>query len=418
MHIDLMRRIDRWLGVPLAGLLTGLDRVGRRLGFGRAAKRGGGPGAIKRILFIELSEMGSAIIVDPALRLAAQRHPGAEHYFLIFAQNRGSLDILGTIARDHVLTIRATNLPLFVFDTLGMIWRLRRLSFDVAIDLELFSRFTSILSLLSGAPVRVGFHRFHNEGLYRGNHLTHPVLYNPHQHMAKNFLAMIYALDEDRAVLPHAKRRIADEEIALAPYAADPGALESFRDRLIHRFPQLDAHRRWIILNPNASNLMPLRKWPLASFAELAKRLLEDPAVAVLVTGAADERPDASHILDHVASPRAIDLTGFTTLAELPLLYLLADLMVTNDSGPAHFAAATRLKTIVLFGPETPALYGALNPNAEFVFKGLSCSPCVSAANHRRSPCTDNQCMQQITVAEVFERTRSEPPFPRPAVAR
>jgi ADP-heptose:LPS heptosyltransferase len=63
-------------------------------------------------------------------------------------------------------------------------------------------------------------------------------------------------------------------------------------------------------------------------------------------------------------------------------------MMLTNDSGPAHFAALAQLKTWVLFGPETPTLYGALDPNAEFIYKGLACSPCVSAANtaDRRAP--------------------------------
>jgi ADP-heptose:LPS heptosyltransferase len=75
--------------------------------------------------------------------------------------------------------------------------------------------------------------------------------------------------------------------------------------------------------------------------------------------------------------------------------------MVTNDSGPAHFAAASGLPTIVLFGPETPHLYKPLG-NARALYAGLACSPCVSAHNHRKTACTDNVCMRAITVDEVF----------------
>jgi ADP-heptose:LPS heptosyltransferase len=86
---------------------------------------------------------------------------------------------------------------------------------------------------------------------------------------------------------------------------------------------------------------------------------------------------------------------------ELPALYHLAHVMVTNDSGPGHFSSVTPLPTIVLFGPETPALYGSLGKSIP-IFAGLACSPCVSAANHRKTPCTNNLCMQAITVPQVM----------------
>ena len=396
MRVDTMRRIDLWAGRPLAALLTGLYRLVRRF---RPPRR---PDAIRRILFIELSEMGSTILADPAMRRARELYPQAELYFLIFAKNRASLDILGTVARERTVTIESDDFAGFAFSAVAALWRLRRIGIDLVIDLELFSRITSLLSLLSGAPLRVGFHRFHGEGLYRGDHLTHPVQYNPHQHIAKNFLALVHAPAEGGDVVPHTKRHFADAETRLAPYRADPAERAALRQRLLAAFPALAGAGKWVILNPNASELMPLRKWPIEHFGLLAERLLGDADIAVLVTGAAGEKPDAEAIGRRAASARFADLTGFTRLDELPLLYTLAAAMVTNDSGPAHFAAPTGLKTFVLFGPETPRLYGALNPNAEFFFKGLSCSPCVSASNHRKSPCTDNQCMKQIEVAEVY----------------
>jgi ADP-heptose:LPS heptosyltransferase len=405
-----MRRLDRWVGTPLTAFLSGVYWLWRRV-----VRRPGNP-AIERILFIELSEMGSAILADPAMRRARELFPRASLHFLIFARNRQSLDILGTIARDHTITLREDNLWVLALDTVRALWRLRRLRVDLVVDLELFSRFTSMLSLLSGAPLRSGFHRFHNEGLYRGSYLTHPVQYNPHQHMAKNFLALVHAAAEDRDVVPHTKRHFEDWEVELAPYR-DEGASALLRRRLVEAFPILERTPKWVILNPNASELMPLRKWPLASFAELARRLLVDPDVAVLVTGALAEKGDAQHILGVAKSERVIDLTGFTRLDELPALYRICLMMLTNDSGPAHFAAPTGIRTWVLFGPETPTLYGALNPNAAFFFKGLSCSPCVSASNHRASPCTDNQCMKQITVDEVYETLRPHLALVAPAEA-
>ena len=80
--------------------------------------------------------------------------------------------------------------------------------------------------------------------------------------------------------------------------------------------------------------------------------------------------------------------------------------MVSNDSGPPHFASVTGLHSFVLFGPETPALYGALGGRSTPIYLGLACSPCVSAANHRKTPCKDNVCLQRITPEQVFETLR------------
>ena len=120
-----------------------------------------------------------------------------------------------------------------------------------------------------------------------------------------------------------------------------------------------------------------------------------------MITGAPAERDEAAEQCRLVGSARCINFAGAVGLAELPRLYAIALLMVTNDSGPGHFSAITRLPTFVLFGPETPNLYGSLG-NSTPIFAGLACSPCVSAANHRKTPCTDNQCLRAITVDQVF----------------
>jgi ADP-heptose:LPS heptosyltransferase len=77
-------------------------------------------------------------------------------------------------------------------------------------------------------------------------------------------------------------------------------------------------------------------------------------------------------------------------------------LLITNDSGPAHFASMTPITVITLFGPETPSLFRALTPRAIPIWMQLPCSPCVNAYNNRQSPCRDNICMKSITVDHVF----------------
>ena len=99
-------------------------------------------------------------------------------------------------------------------------------------------------------------------------------------------------------------------------------------------------------------------------------------------------------------------MAGRTSLRELIVLYALSDLLVTNDSGPGHFASLTDLPTLVLFGPETPALFAPLGKATHVMSANLACSPCVNAMNHRFSPCDDNVCMQELSVAQVYARSR------------
>ena len=123
-----------------------------------------------------------------------------------------------------------------------------------------------------------------------------------------------------------------------------------------------------------------------------------------MFTGAPQEAESAGRLATAVGSNRAISLAGRTTIRQLLILYGLADVLVTNDSGPAHFGALTSIDVVTLFGPETPALFRALTPRSHVMWSGIACSPCVNAYNDRLSACTNNICMQQITVDDVFER--------------
>jgi ADP-heptose:LPS heptosyltransferase len=160
--------------------------------------------------------------------------------------------------------------------------------------------------------------------------------------------------------------------------------------------------KRLIAINPNASKLIEIRKWPRERYAELTRRLLDDPQYVCVITGVASEYEDAAFIKDHVQSDRVLDLTGKTTLRELLELFTMADLLVTNDSGPAHFAALTRIRTVVFFGPETPDLYRPLSDRCTVLYANYACSPCVSAYNQRLSPCTDNRCLTHFSVDHVY----------------
>ncbi len=121
--------------------------------------------------------------------------------------------------------------------------------------------------------------------------------------------------------------------------------------------------------------------------------------------GAPAERIPVDRVVGQVGSDRCVSFAGRTTLRQLLVLYSLSQVLVTNDSGPAHFAVLTPVDVVTLFGPETPKLFGAKSERSHIIWAGTVCSPCVNAYNNRLLTCRNNLCMQLISVDEVFEKT-------------
>ena len=403
ISVNTMRAIDHWVGVPLCAIaspLVALMDAVKNI-FSRS------PEVPKKLLFIELSEMGSAILVDPAMRNAQAR--GAELFFLIFKSNRASLTLLNTVKPENIFTIDSSSLGGLIKDTLRFLLIARRHRIDTVIDLELFSRFTALLTGLCGARRRVGYHIFHGEGLWRGFMLTRKVHYNPHIHITKNFLSLIHAAFAKQIEVPFSKIQILDSEVRLEQAVIDPVALEKVRVRIEKLVKEagityVHGKNRLILVNPNASDLLPQRRWAQQRFSELIQGVHQQyPSDLILITGSPAELAYVEKVRVVANIKNALNFAGQVSFAELPPLYTLSDVMVTNDSGPGHFSAVTPLRTVVLFGPETPALYGSIG-NSIAITANLACSPCVSAANHRKTPCQDNVCMQAITVAQVLDK--------------
>ncbi len=411
MKLTTQRRIDRYVGIPACAVLSGLVRLRESL-----RPRRPRPTTPRKVLFVELSEMGSTILASAAIRHLQERYRDAEYCFVIFERNAPSLRLLGLFEERNIFTMRDDSLANVGADLLRFIRFCREHEIDTVIDLELFSRVSSLLSLMSGATTRVGFHNYRGEGLYRGEHLTHPVNYNAYLHMSQNFLALVEALEADPAEIPQPKRLIPVQSPPVR-IGIDPEAFAHVARELRAAYPVTPEHRV-VVVNHDAGDLLPLRAWPMDRFAGLVERLLAaDPKTVVVLMGIGEAAVSARAIIQRVGDPRCIDFVGKTrTLMDVIQLFHQSDLLVTNDSGPAHFATLTPIKSITLFGPETPVLYGTLGEHAVHLYAHLACSPCLSALNHRNSPCTNNVCLQVISVDEVFahaqrllqaERTRA-----------
>ncbi|HEV8396527.1 MAG TPA: glycosyltransferase family 9 protein [Vicinamibacterales bacterium] len=397
-----MRRIDFWAGIPLCFLVTAANRVLRAVGYrGRGHDR-----RPKQILFIQLAEMGTMVVAYPALRKTRELFPDATLHFLCFGQVRSSLEMLNVIDPANIHTIDSKSITGLLRDTLRTWSVARRAGIDTVVNLETFVRYSSLLSWLTGAARRVGFHRFNQEGLYTGDFLTHKVMYNAQIHTGHTFLDLVHALVAPPGGIPIVKRPKAGDDLGIPRLTTDASTAAAIWAKLAAINPLIDPSKKLIVLNPNASKRFPMRRLPLESYAELARQLLEEPDVFVIITGVADEKPDAVHICSHVGSPRVVDLTGQTTMMELLHLFNLAQVLVTNDSGPAHFACLTGIHVIVFFGPELPDRYRPLARSSDVVYTGYTCSPCVSPYNQRLSICNDNLCLKTIDIRSVSDLVR------------
>jgi ADP-heptose:LPS heptosyltransferase len=395
MNVDLVRKIDYWLGVPACRLLTLLDFLLRPM------KRKA-PARPNNFLFVELSEMGSAILAYPTMKAIEKHYPSAKQFFLIFEKNRPSVDILRIIPPENVLVIGEKSLWDFLISFLKVILRMRKEKIDCVFDLELFTRVTAILTYLSSAPIRVGFHRFRMEGLYRGHLHTHQIQYNYQQHISKSFLSFLKVLRYPNKDWPALNETIPDQELERAIYHPTEEGMKHIRNKLSGFYPDIAEGHKLIILNPSAGEI-PIRAWPVEKYIELGKRLLTDPKQIIVLMGAGADWKTTQQVHQALAHERCIQFTGQTTFPELMDLFSISHLLLTNDSGPAHFASLTPIENFVFFGPETPRLYGPLGENSHVLYSEFPCSPCLTAYNHRNTPCQDNKCLQVITVDDVFD---------------
>lgn len=171
--------------------------------------------------------------------------------------------------------------------------------------------------------------------------------------------------------------------------------------RLMPAPPPTDLPPHFVVLHPGNShsggNRHNIRAWPLANWVSLNERL-RDAGVMTVITGA----PSEVGLAAAVAAAGGKDLAGCTDLPTMAGVLAHAQLLVCTDTGPVHIAAAVGTPVLGLYGPTRPtqtAPYGAPG-QVQLIRHDIECSPCYGTPLHKT--CSDNRCMQLITVDEVF----------------
>jgi len=400
MRIGLMRHIDRWLGGFLVMVLS-VPAAWRQstpvlhdTGFGpnppgagdreasvpapdRPVRADGRP----LILVSKYFGLGSIVLSVPFLRQIRQRFPSARLVFMSFASNRELLTFLPYV--DDVVCID-TSLRRFPWDVLRTVWRLRRAKVDLCFDLEFFSRFSALMSFFIGSPTRVGFHTSSLPA--RGRLLTHRVHWNPFRHASENFMALGGCVGIPPGEADLALRALsADEQQRVSAWLREQQLTEPF-----------------VVCSPQADTLEQLKAYPPERWRELADAVHQRTGYQVVFVGSQQD-PTWNPRTDREAA-YLHNLGGRTSLTTLMGLLKRAACVIGVDSGVPHLGAALGVPTLTLFGPETPELYGTLNPLGDVVYAGLHCSPCVNLLEGKQSDCRSNVCISRWPASELCDR--------------
>jgi heptosyltransferase-2 len=333
------------------------------------------PGDIRRILVRAVNWLGDAVLTLPALEALARRFPRAEIWLLAKPWVSGLF--AGQPAVDRVIEYRTADLHRGVTGRQRLANSLRGEGFDLAV---LFpnSLDAAMLAWLARIPRRVGYPTEGRRWL-----LTHPVPRVPTlpgRHQAERYLDIVRALGGNGAASLRLRVTAEARESAgklLADLGAGPGDL-------------------CLALNPGAV-YGGAKRWPVERFAAVADGLAERCGARILLLGSHRE----CSILDEVGArmrQSAIHLGGRTDLRTLVGLLERVRLLLTNDTGAMHVAAAVGTPVLAVFGPTDPQATGPLASHSRILREPVPCSPCLL----RECP-IDHRCMSRITVAQVLQ---------------
>jgi heptosyltransferase II len=363
------------------------------------------PEKIERVVVRGANWVGDAVMTVPALRELRRVLPGAHVTLATRAWAEGIFE--GADFVDDLLIIKGERGGAAWREARE--WRARR--FDLAL---LFPNAfaPALVSALARVPARVGYA---TEG--RGFLLTHALsvpAWRGQRHEVFYYLNLVAELERLLAgsssvvieelrtgfdeCVPHVGVERGEPRVGTGPrLSLEVSEQRRELARGLLREHGVDLERPLVALCPGSTNSRA-KRWPAERFAALADLLAERAGADVLLVGAGAEL-DVSEEVARLARRRPFVLTGKTELSQTAALLAVSDLLVTNDTGPAHVAAAVGCPVVVIFGPTNPITTRPFSALADVVRRPPDCAPCML----RDCP-IDHRCMTAITAEEVFER--------------
>lgn len=336
------------------------------------------PDAFQRILVTRTDRIGDLVLTTPVFEALRKKFPDAHLACLAFLENREIVE--GNPYLDEVILYDKKGsergwLGNFIFAR-----RLARKRFDVVIHLHPTNRMHGV-SWLAGIPIRIGYRKknawtlTHSMEDRKSEGLKHESEYNFD-------LLKLMGIEPPEKMKPYFPLKEKDK-ISLDFFLRNLGL----------------NGKTYAVLNPSAS--CPSKIWHAERFARLADRLQEKLGLRILLIGSQRDKPLSEKLRRYAAQP-VIDLTGKLSLGMLGWLLKGSSILVSNDSGPVHIAAAVGTPTVSIFGRKqaglSPRRWGPLGENTKVIHKEVACSVCLA------HDCRINfLCLDVISVEEVFQ---------------
>jgi lipopolysaccharide heptosyltransferase I len=329
-----------------------------------------------RILLIKPSSLGDIIHAMPVVSALKDRWPAAHLTWFVKRRWSSLVERIDGVDRvwavDQGLTGWLSHIP-----------TLRAERFDIAVDLQGLFR-SAATGWISGAPNRIGFSNAREGSPWFYTHRV-PVS-SMEMHAVDRYLLVAAALGAFPQGTPQFRFKKLEEDLA------------AIRD-LCHS-KRLSVEKPWVAMSVWAR--WPTKRWPLSAFAAVIDQLTRENLGPVVLIGSSDEKRDVSQLRTMTSSP-FLDLTGTVPLGSLPALLSRASVLITNDSGPMHVAAAVGIPVIALFGPTSASRTGPYGRNHTVLTHEVSCRPCFSRAC-QHTP--QMECLRAIMPQDVVNTAR------------
>jgi len=339
---------------------------------------------LDRILLRGPNWLGDAVLAIPAMKAIRERFPQSEITLLVRPWVAGLFTGAGFV--DHVWS---EPRPRGILSWMRLAQKIRRRNFQAAVLFP--NSFESAAGVFLGrVPCRLGY-----AADWRGWMLTHPVK-RPMQkrHQVEYYLELAREFgDRDQFPARHGAVKH-DGSVSAGNWSLSPNSAQRADARRLlasHGIPEGSA---FMTLNPGAA-YGSAKRWHPERFAETGDRLAARFGLRAAIIGSQSERSAAEEIRSRMRSPIAV-LTGKTSLEVLIGVLAESALVITNDSGPMHIAAALGVPTVAVFGPTDERVTGPSSPRARVVKEPVPCSPCLL----RHCP-IDHRCMRRVTVEMV-----------------
>ncbi len=363
MKASTVKLIDRLAGIPAIALLALAKPLRRK------------PRNVQNILAIVFWGIGSSVNTLPVLKALKRKYPKA--HLSVLAPTKNAALLYKNKYVDNVILIDMNIFSLF------KVIRQIRGKYDLVIDMEHWLNISAILSFLASSYV-IGFSNKFRAILY-----SDKIPFDPEKHAALNNMELA--------------------ELTKSYHLEKLEKIETTKvdQRFVQMFLKqhgMNERKELIIgLCPGSGGTIIERRWPKERFAELADMLAAKYKTKIIFVGSADEQQliqDIQRMMHHPSASAA----GFT-LGQSIALIDCCHVFISNDTGPMHLAAAQGIKTIGLFGPETPVIFGPFGKFNISIYKNDQPSIKIYEGVHKRPK---EDVMENITIEEVFRAAEKQ----------